>query len=114
MTEHHSSSNTKGGETETLSAALPDDVEQAAARVLELACARELTLATAESCTGGLLGSLLTDVEGASHAFERGVLVYSRSEEETSELQSFMRTSYAVFRMQTNKSYKLHENRLHN
>tara|TARA_R110000782_G_scaffold78276_8_gene155547 strand:- start:213295 stop:213759 length:465 start_codon:yes stop_codon:yes gene_type:complete len=37
----------------------------------------ELRLAIAESCTGGLLSALLTDVEGTSHAFERGFIVYS-------------------------------------
>jgi len=68
---------TSEGETETLSPLLPRDIEEAAARVLEVACAGELSLTTAESCTGGLLASLLTDVEGASHAFERGFVVYS-------------------------------------
>lgn len=34
-------------------------------------------LATAESCTGGMLASLLTDVQGVAHAFDRGFVSYS-------------------------------------
>lgn len=63
--------------TETLSPVLPDDVEQAAHAVLKTACERKLSLATAESCTGGMLASLLTDVEGVSSAFDRGFVTYS-------------------------------------
>ncbi len=60
-----------------LLAALPDRIERAARTLLDKACDRELAIVTAESCTGGLLASLLTDVEGKSRAFERGFVVYS-------------------------------------
>lgn len=38
---------------------------------------RQWTLAAAESCTGGLLSSRVTDVPGSSAYFDRGVVVYS-------------------------------------
>jgi len=38
---------------------------------------RGLTLATAESCTGGLIASRITDVSGSSKYFERGIISYS-------------------------------------
>jgi nicotinamide-nucleotide amidase len=63
--------------TETLSPALPDDVEALIEAVLIAVDDRGLTLATAESCTGGLIASVLTDVEGRSHVFERGYVVYT-------------------------------------
>lgn len=63
--------------TETLTADLPPAVEQAVERILRRACDLELQLATAESCTGGLLASLLTDVDGCSHAFERAFITYT-------------------------------------
>ena len=64
-------------DTETLSPVLPNETEEATRRLLEKACERELSLATAESCTGGMLASLLTDVQGVAHAFERGFVTYT-------------------------------------
>lgn len=63
--------------SETLSASLPGSLEARITVVLETLCARSLTIATAESCTGGLVASVLTDVEGCGHAFERGFVTYT-------------------------------------
>ncbi len=63
--------------TETLTEAVPTPIEDLAEAVLGTACERDLKLVTAESCTGGLLASLLTDVSGKGHAFERGFVTYS-------------------------------------
>ena len=64
-------------DTETLSPLLPDETEEATRRLLQKASERGLRLATAESCTGGMLASLLTDVQGVAHAFERGFVTYT-------------------------------------
>jgi PncC family amidohydrolase len=52
-------------------------------RVNTILSARGLTLALAESCTGGLISSRITDVAGSSDYFEMGFVTYSnRSKEE--------------------------------
>jgi PncC family amidohydrolase len=38
---------------------------------------RQLTLATAESCTGGLIGHLLTEIAGSSDYYQGGLISYS-------------------------------------
>ncbi|HEV2747422.1 MAG TPA: CinA family protein [Allosphingosinicella sp.] len=64
-------------DTETLSPVIPNETEEATRRLLEKACERDLSFATAESCTGGMLASLLTDVQGVAHAFDRGFVTYT-------------------------------------
>jgi PncC family amidohydrolase len=50
-----------------------------AAAVLQALRDRGWTLATAESCTGGLLGDTLTDVAGSSDGYLGGVIAYSNA-----------------------------------
>jgi nicotinamide-nucleotide amidase len=48
-----------------------------AARLIAAARARGWTIATAESCTGGLVSAAITDIAGSSDVFDRGFVTYS-------------------------------------
>jgi nicotinamide-nucleotide amidase len=52
---------------------------QSAKRLLALARARGLKIATAESCTGGLVAGALTEIPGSSDVVERGFVTYSNA-----------------------------------
>ncbi len=64
--------------SETLEPALPDQLDEQAERLMRRLCDKDLKVATAESCTGGMLAALLTDIEGAGHGFERGFVTYTK------------------------------------
>lgn len=62
---------------------IEDQLRQRAHAVLDACRARKLMVATAESCTGGLVATCLTDIAGSSDVFERGFVTYSnRAKEE--------------------------------
>ena len=56
----------------------------APARALFELCRRKhLTLATAESCTGGLVAATLTEIPGSSEVVERGFVTYAAMQAST-------------------------------
>jgi len=57
--------------------AVAAELEAMARRVLEACTAGNLTLATAESCTGGLIAAALTAIPGSSAWVERGFVTYA-------------------------------------
>jgi nicotinamide-nucleotide amidase len=57
----------------------PSDLVQSARLLLDDAQARGIKIATAESCTGGLVAALLTEIAGSSAVVERAFVVYSNS-----------------------------------
>ena len=54
-----------------------DETTAAAIAVLNACRARGWTLATAESCTGGLVAGALTEIAGSSDVVDRGFVTYS-------------------------------------
>ena len=55
----------------------PEEHEEMARHLVADLWSMRLKLATAESCTGGLIAALLTEVPGSSEVFERGFVTYS-------------------------------------
>ena len=55
----------------------PDDIATLAQQVITEAAARGLMVATAESCTGGLVAGALTAIAGSSAVVDRGFVTYS-------------------------------------
>ncbi len=56
---------------------LPEELLALARRVLDSCRAQGLAVATAESCTGGLIAACLTEIAGSSDVVDRGFVTYS-------------------------------------
>lgn len=61
----------------------PDSVAIAARAVVDELVANRMTVATAESCTGGWIAKALTDVAGSSKCFGYGIVSYSNGAKES-------------------------------
>jgi nicotinamide-nucleotide amidase len=53
-----------------------EDLEQLE-RIIQKFTSEKITLAIAESCTGGYISHMITNISGASKVFERGIICYS-------------------------------------
>ena len=67
----------------------PPTLNALAESVIQLARQKKLRLATAESCTGGLISGCLTEVPGASDVFDRGFVTYSNDAKMTNLAVSY-------------------------
>ncbi|MHB0950369.1 MAG: CinA family protein [Allorhizobium sp.] len=55
----------------------PPQIEGLASRIVNDFTLRNITIATAESCTGGLIAGALTEISGSSAVVDRGFVTYS-------------------------------------
>ncbi len=58
---------------------MDDDLENLEGRLGNILRERKLKISVAESCTGGLISHLITNIPGSSDYFDRGVIVYSNT-----------------------------------
>jgi nicotinamide-nucleotide amidase len=56
---------------------IDDEMRTAAIALLDLCKKKKLTVATAESCTGGLVAATLSEISGSSAVLDRGFVTYS-------------------------------------
>jgi len=61
---------------------MDDNIRASATRVLDACRAHGLKVATAESCTGGLVAGALTEIPGSSDVLDRGFVTYSDAAKE--------------------------------
>ena len=55
----------------------PSDILTIASKLVKITNEQTITLATAESCTGGLIAGAITEIPGSSSIFHRGYVTYS-------------------------------------
>ncbi len=55
----------------------PENITKLATEVINACKAKGWYVATAESCTGGLIGGAITDIAGSSKVFDRGFVTYT-------------------------------------
>jgi nicotinamide-nucleotide amidase len=58
------------------------EIDEAASALIKLCIEKKLVVATAESCTGGLVAGALTDIAGSSAVLDRGFVTYSNDAKE--------------------------------
>lgn len=56
---------------------IPDEVHDRVSALLDLCTDKKVMVATAESCTGGLVSATLTEIPGSSAMLDRGFVTYS-------------------------------------
>jgi nicotinamide-nucleotide amidase len=61
---------------------LEQELITASRALIDLCRVKKLTIATAESCTGGLVAAALTEIPGSSDVFDRGFVTYSNNSKE--------------------------------
>ena len=62
---------------------IDDTIRDTAARLLDACRTHGLKVATAESCTGGLVAGALTEIPGSSDVLDRGFVTYSNAAKQT-------------------------------
>ncbi len=55
----------------------PQDIEETARKIVADFAEKKLLIATAESCTAGLIAGVITEIPGSSNVFDRGFVTYS-------------------------------------
>lgn len=55
----------------------PEDIEETARSIVADFTEKQLLIATAESCTAGLIAGAITEIPGSSNVFDRGFITYS-------------------------------------
>nr|WP_298104134.1 CinA family protein [uncultured Shinella sp.] len=55
----------------------PEDIEDTARSIVADFAEKKLLIATAESCTAGLIAGVITEIPGSSNVFDRGFVTYS-------------------------------------
>ncbi|MCR5167910.1 MAG: CinA family protein [Oscillospiraceae bacterium] len=68
-----------------------------AAKVMDILINKKITISVMESCTSGLIASMITDTEGASAVFEGGYVTYSNRVKEKAGVDGGIIQKYGVY-----------------